>query len=263
MRSVQPRFPDDLNVAQLAAELHAAGTAAGFAVEPYGSTAEAPLLALTRTAPPDRPAIYVSAGIHGDEPAPPLALLRLLRSGFFDDRAQWFLCPLLHPGALHRRSREDPFGRDLNRDYRNPQSNEVRQHLAWLQRQPRFAATFCLHEDWEAQGFYCYELNPTGLPSLAPALLAAVSAVCTIDVSPQIDGWAASDGLIRPQIDPAEREQWPEAIHLVVHHTALSYTFETPSASPIPVRIAAHCTALEAAVGALAGSTPSPPHQAP
>ena len=31
----------------------------------------------------DGPCIYLSAGIHGDEPAGPLALLELLRQGFF------------------------------------------------------------------------------------------------------------------------------------------------------------------------------------
>lgn len=253
MRSVQPRFPDNFDVAQLAAELRAAGTAAGFAIEEYGRAAHVPLLAFVRPAPLECPAIYVSAGIHGDEPAPPLALLRMLRAGFFDDRARWFVCPLLNPEALHRRTREDPRGRDLNRDYREPQSSAVRQHLGWLRRQPRFAAAFCLHEDWEARGFYCYELNPEKRPSLAPAALKAAEAFCAVDTSAQIDGWPAAGGLISPQIDPAKREQWPEAIYLLVHHTPLCYTFETPSTFPLAPRLAAHCAALDAAVGTLAG----------
>ena len=53
-------------------------------------------------------------------------------------------------------------------------SAEIRAHAAWLRNQPNFDVTLCIHEDWESKGFYLYELNPTGRPTLADAMIAAV-----------------------------------------------------------------------------------------
>ncbi|HZP61719.1 MAG TPA: succinylglutamate desuccinylase, partial [Opitutaceae bacterium] len=59
----------------LAAQFDALGGVAGFRVEKFGEVAGFPLFSLTKRTPGPRPRIYLSAGIHGDEPAPPLALL--------------------------------------------------------------------------------------------------------------------------------------------------------------------------------------------
>jgi predicted deacylase len=229
---------------------HAAG-AHRFRVEAFASVAGCPLIALTRRTPGPRPRIYLSAGIHGDEPAPPLALLELLEAGTFDTRADWFLCPLLNPAGFLAGSRENADRLDLNRDYRHLVSAEIRGHIGWLQRQPNFDLAICLHEDWEAAGFYLYELNPTGRASLADAMVAAAGQVCPIEQAAIIDGReAAAPGIIRPVHDPQLRDQWPEAIYLRAHHTTLSYTLESPSALPLAQRIAAIKTAVEVALQA-------------
>jgi len=104
----------------LAERFSAAARAGGFNVDRFGSVRGYPLFALTKPAPTDgRPSIYLSAGIHGDEPASPLALLRLLEAGTFDARASWYLCPLLNPTGLATGTRENAEGVDLNRDYRH------------------------------------------------------------------------------------------------------------------------------------------------
>ena len=241
-------------VAALADRLAAAGRAAGFTIEPMGEADGVPLLALARPAPDGGPRVYLSAGIHGDEPAPPRSLLQLLEAGFFGNHAGWYLCPLLNPGGMIRGTREDSAGRDLNRDYRSLQSAEVRAHVAWLRRQPAFDLTLCLHEDWETHGFYLYELNPDRRPSLAEPMVAAVGRVCPIESAAVIDGRpAAAPGIIRPDPDPARRELWPEAIYLHAHHTRLGYTLESPSAHPLDQRLAAHRVAVAAACAALPG----------
>jgi hypothetical protein len=102
-------------VAALAARLADSGRAAGFQVEVFGKAAGVPLLALTRPATGPCPRLYLSAGIHGDEPAPSQALLQLLEQGFFDGRCRWFLCPLLNPAGLARGTLENPDGRDHGR----------------------------------------------------------------------------------------------------------------------------------------------------
>jgi hypothetical protein len=55
-------------------------------------------------------------------------------------------------------------------------------------------------------------------------------------------------GIIRPDLNPAERELWPESIYLQVNHTRLSYTIESPSALPMETRLAALRTALRTAI---------------
>ncbi|PTY02458.1 succinylglutamate desuccinylase [Opitutaceae bacterium EW11] len=229
----------------------------GFTVVEYGEIAGYPLLALTRRTAGVLPRIYLSAGSHGDEPAGPEALIKLLEAGFFDRRAVWFICPLLNPTGLARGTRENADGVDLNRDYRRPKTVEIAAHVAWLQKQPSFDLTFCLHEDWETSGFYLYELNGHRKPGFAEAMIQAVSTVCPIELSELIDGRPGKDGIIRPEDDPAKRELWPEAIYLRAHHGPRSYTTESPSMRPLPQRVAAQCLAVETAVRLLLEQKPA------
>ncbi len=233
----------------LAARFATAAGAARMRLEPFGEAGGCPLLALTKRTPGPQPRIYLSAGIHGDEPAPPLALLAMIEAGVFDERATWFLCPLLNPAGFIGGTRENAGGLDLNRDYKDLRSAEIAAHAAWLRRQPNFDLSLCLHEDWESTGFYLYELNPTARVSLADAMIAAVTPFCRIDQAAEIDGRpVAAPGIIRPVSDPLMRENWPEAIYLRAHHTTLSYTLETPSAFPLAQRIAAQRAAIETAL---------------
>jgi len=199
---------------------------------------------------PAAPKIYLSAGIHGDEPAGPLALLELLAEGFFDDRAHWFICPVLNPLGFIKGTRENADGTDLNRDYHARHSAEVRAHIAWLQRQPPFDLTLCLHEDWESTGFYLYEHNPKHRPSLAPALLAAVRPHMPIEPAHIIDGRPIDEpGILRPEIDAQDRDDWPEQLYLREHfHYDLGYTMETPSSLPLAPRVAAQKKLVATAV---------------
>ncbi len=197
---------------------------------------------------PAAPKIYLSTGMHGDEPAGPCAALQLVQDNVWPDADLW-LIPCLNPAGLRASSRTNAFGIDVNRDYRQPRSPEALGHLVWLDRQPRFDLALLLHEDWESHGFYCYELNPTGLPSLAPVMVNAVRGICPIDESPEIDGRQISEpGIIRPIIAPEERPDWPEALWLGQHKTPLSYTIEAPSDWPLPVRVNALVTAVNAAL---------------
>ncbi len=227
----------------------AAARQAGFSCEPFGEVTGHPLLACTRRTPGPRPRVYLSAGIHGDEPAPPWALLQLVESGFFDARCTWFVCPLLNPTGFIQRTRENHAKVDLNRDYKSPRTSEVQAHIAWLRRQPNFDLIICLHEDWESTGFYLYELNPENRPTLAPAMIAAAQAHCPIEPAAVIDGRPiAEPGIIRPVSDPLLRETWPEAIYLRHYHSTLDYTIETPSALPLEQRIVTQCAVVKGAL---------------
>jgi len=195
--------------------------------------------------------LYLSTGIHGDEPAGPLAVRELLRENPWPDHTEIWMCPCLNPTGFPKSTRESAAGVDLNRDYKHLRTPEVRAHVAWLEKQPAFDLCLCLHEDWEAHGFYLYEVNPDHRPSLADQMIQAVRAVCPIDHSTLIDGRAAKDGIIRPNIDPTLRPEWPEAFYLLMHKTRLGYTLEAPSDFAFPVRVAALVAAVKAAMASL------------
>jgi hypothetical protein len=239
---------EPLDLGSFSAQLDAAVRQHGWRRETFGERDGFPLLALQRRPAHARRFIYVSAGIHGDEPAGPLGLLRVLEENIWPADAEIVVCPLLNPSGFVLNQRENREGVDLNRQYRAPEAAEVVAHIAWLKRQPKFDVAICLHEDWEAHGFYLYELNPDGRPSLAPPVIRDVASVCPIDPSPEIDGREARGGVIAPVLVPTERPEWPEAFYLFMHHTRQSYTFEAPSDFALPVRVNAIATALRAAL---------------
>jgi predicted deacylase len=190
-----------------------AAQAAGFAPTVLTTTEAGPLVAWER--PDDGPRVYLSAGIHGDEPAGPLALLDLLGGGVFTPGIAWAICPALNPTGLAAGRRETSAGIDMNRDYWLRRTREVTAHAAWLESKPIPDLFLSLHEDWEAHDFYLYEINlGADHPRRARDIIAAVS----------------------------------PAIFLSKHHCPLSFTFETPSHAPLAARVAAHRAAVRAAI---------------
>ncbi len=212
---------------------------------------EVEFVAYRRSPAEARHRLYLSTGIHGDEPAGPLAVRELMiEDQWPGDTAIW-LCPCLNLTGFPLNRRENELGVDLNRDYRHLAAEETRVHTRWLGAQPSFDIALCLHEDWESQGFYVYEVNPDGKPSLAERIIDSVEKVCPIDRSPLIENWPASGGIIRPAIKPEERPQWAEALYLITNKTRLSYTMEAPSDFPLDVRVNALVTAARAVFAAL------------
>ena len=196
--------------------------------------------------------LHISAGTHGDEPAGPLAALKLLQEDRWPENIEIFFLPCLNPLGFTLNQRTNADGIDLNRDYRNPQAAETRMHIAWLERQPQFDLYLCLHEDWESNGFYLYETNPDDRPSFAEAMINAVIPVCPVDRAENIEGRPAHGGIIRPKISPHERLDWPEALYHITHKSRQGYTLEAPSDFPLPARVNALVAAANAAVSALA-----------
>lgn len=205
----------------------------------------------------DRRRIYISTGIHGDEPAGPLAVRQLLQENQWPENAIIYLCPCLNPAGFYLNRRENDAGTDLNREYLNTKAAETLAHIDWLRRQPGFDLCLCLHEDWESDGFYVYELNPENRPSLADHMVAQVAEVCPVDLSETIEGRPAQNGIIRPTIDPRTRPDWPESFYLLTYKTRLSYTLEAPSDFPLPTRVAALVAAVHAAFAAFQSTTPA------
>ena len=241
------------------AVLHDVETAArshGWTSETFGQEGKFNLFALHRPplslrTPHSALRIYLSTGIHGDEPAGPLAGLKLLQENHWPENTKLWFCPCLNPMGFVLNRRENAGGRDLNRDYRHLETAEVRAHIAWLERQPRFDVYLCLHEDWESHGFYLYEQNPDGKPSLAESIVSAVQKICPIDPSETIEERPAKNGIIRPNLDPLTRPQWAEALYLIMNKARLGYTLEAPSDFPLATRVNALVAGVNAALKSL------------
>jgi protein MpaA len=240
---------ETLDVEEYLREFHTAALARGWEATQFATISRYQLFGYRRThASPSR-RIYISTGIHGDEPAGPVALRRLIEEDQWPEDTELFLCPCINPTGFANNIRENEAGIDLNRDYRHVQSAEVRAHIAWLDTLPRFDLSLLLHEDWEADGFYVYEVNPDHRPAPGIAILEAVREVCPIQPTAKIDDtWDCVDGLIRPSIPPEQRPLWAETLYLIVHKTRLSLTVEAPSDFPLPLRVDAHVRAVRAAL---------------
>jgi len=244
---------ETIDIRAVLREVQAAAQAHGWTSETFFKIGDLELLALHH-APPStlnpQPALrlYISTGIHGDEPAGPLAALRLIQENKWPENCEVCLLPCLNPTGFVLNSRENEGRKDLNRDYRHLETEEVAAHIRWLERQPGFDVAFCLHEDWESHGFYVYELNPDQKPSLAGKMVAAVAKVCPIDLSPVIEGREAKGGIINPSLDPATRLQWPEAFWLLQHKTRHSCTLEAPSDFSLETRVNALVAGVNAAL---------------
>jgi hypothetical protein len=225
-----------------------AALAAGFTREVLAETAAGPLMAWRRAG--KGPRVYLSSGIHGDEPAGPLVLLEMMRQGFFAPDIDWAICPALNPTGLAAGCRDNVEGLDLNRDYRLLQSREASAHAAWLAAGSAPDLFISLHEDWEASGFYLYEINQgADVPERAKGIIAAVSPWFPPEAGPDIDGHAPREaGWIYHEAEADVPEGWPEAIYLAKLGCPLSFTFETPSHASLDARVAAHCAAVRAAL---------------
>ncbi|MEK7951025.1 M14 family metallopeptidase [Luteolibacter soli] len=228
------------------AEFGALAAERGFVAQTLCETAAGPVIVWEKRG--DGLAAYLSAGIHGDEPAGPLAVMELLKQGALND-GPWLVCPVLNPTGLAAGTRDNADGVDLNRDYWARRTPEVQAHAAWLESLPCPRIFISLHEDWETSGFYFYEINlGDDRPERAGAILEAVKPWFPPEPGAMIDGHDIRDaGWIYHAAEADLPGNWPEAIFLAKRGCPVSFTFETPSANCLQDRIAAHVAAAKAA----------------
>lgn len=222
--------------------------ARGFIATELALTSAGPLMAWERPAE-SSPVIYLSAGIHGDEPSGPQALLELMRADFFTENIHWLICPALNPEGLAAVTRENAANLDLNREYWSLGATETIAHVSWLKEKSVPQLFISLHEDWESTGFYFYEINLTpDDPERSLSILESVAPWFPPEPNAIIDGHdIRGPGWIYHSAEPDLPEGWPEAIYLAKSGCPLSYTFETPSKAPLARRVAAQMAAVKVA----------------
>ena len=222
-----------------------------FRVTTVGKKDGFPLVQVSNGKPSDLPGFYVSSGIHGDEPAPLWGLLEwFLQAGYKPlGNRPIILFPCLNPLGITENRRVDGEGRDLNRIFDQVKVSPIREVRAAVDGL-YFHTAICLHEDYDAQGAYLYDLNRTGSDTVGRALLAkATSKRIPVDGRKRIDGRIAKNGvLFRQRIDLRNVPGMPEAVFFYTSNLAeQTLTFETPSEFSLSDRITAHKRFLTAA----------------
>ncbi|MFZ4775519.1 MAG: M14 family metallopeptidase [Terrimicrobiaceae bacterium] len=222
-----------------------AAAAAGLTLQAFAKSGGYPIYCLSsKPSAKPRPAIYFSAGIHGDESAATEGLIswveknpRIIRNFHAD------IFPCLNPWGLVNNNRLDIRGRDLNRCYNKPHVPQIRAQLKIFS-QRRFDLALTLHEDYDARGLYIYEV-PGKRPFWAEDLLIAASRHVPSDPRSSIEGRRAKNGIVRRKVSPDMMPDWPEALLLHFTHASRTFTIETPSEFSIDARVAAQ----EAVIG--------------
>lgn len=189
------------------------------------------------------PSVALSAGVHGDEPAGPWALLELLEAGDLDERFAYRIWPCTNPSGFEAGTRESADGVDVNRTFgRGGQSPEARA-VVTANRDRKFVLSLDLHEDCDARGFYCYEYGGgrIGLHAVAAVAAAGYPLELLQHITPD------------PGEEAAELGGLSYSMAIARHAAGHALTFETPSRAAWDARIAMHRTAVSAAISVASG----------
>jgi murein peptide amidase A len=195
----------------------------------------------------DSGGVYLSAGIHGDE------------AGATEGLYQWadlhhsvlrelpvMIFPCLNPWGLVHNRRTDSEGRDLNRCYNLEAIPRILAQKEAL-RGRRFRLAMCLHEDYDAQGAYLYEIR-NKLTTFGQELLAAAGFYVPIDPRVTIEGRRANQGWIARKVNLKKFPFVAEAIYLAANHSDRTITAETPSEYDLSARVQAQVAMIQRAI---------------
>jgi predicted deacylase len=220
----------------------------GLGISVFAESSGYPILHVFSKSPSDdAPKIYLSAGIHGDEPATTEALLAWCESRpDFARTLNLLIFPCLNPWGLVHNKRSDEEGRDLNRCYRDPLVPQIRKQCELI-RTTKHDIAVILHEDYDAQGAYVYETSARR-PHLGEKIIEAMSAHIPPDPRSKIDGNRCRNGVIRRRVTQDLMPDWPEAFTLHFSQARRVFTVETASEFHIDARVAAHVAAIDAAL---------------
>jgi len=219
--------------------------------------------------------IYVSAGIHGDEPAGVECALRLVE--LFTDEGQhnlspfplnkynWLISPCDNPYGYERDIRENAAGLDLNRMFETPtQCTETAFIAESLQRKQcmhpqntrsnntirkkgKIELALDLHEDSDSNGFYLWERRTSQCLPIGNMIVKNVEALCTINREPLIENHHNENGVVT-LLDQVTTKGWTRGRYLAEHVNTRCLILETPTHLDWETRIAAHLMAIQTVV---------------
>jgi hypothetical protein len=203
------------------------------------------------------PEIALSAGVHGDEPAGPWALLSIAENGDLDSRYAYRMWPCTNPSGFRAGTRASEDAVDVNRSFgRGGQTPEARA-IVTANRDRKFVLSLDLHEDCDAEGFYCYEYGAGDIGHIVVRAVREaghpVQDLTRCDLGAPFEDPELLDGIVRPtKTVESDLIGGLSYTMLIVRHAAKrALTFETPTRLPLEERISIHRIAVKAAIAAL------------
>lgn len=195
----------------------------------------------------DAAVVYINGGTHGDEPAGVEAALAFLERGWqrWADGVRFDVIPCLCPWSYVHNARLNVQQVDVNWAFLRddvPEIDILKRFIAGRV----FEAAIDLHEDWESDGFYLYELFRDRKP-IGQAMVGQVAQICPLNTNAEIEGEVAVNGVIHPNMDVAKRKRG-EGIPIALYqrgYTGHLVTTESPTTHPMSIRVAAHLAALD------------------
>lgn len=192
--------------------------------------------------------IYLSAGIHGDEAAATEGLYEwaevhapMLR------QLPVMIFPCLNPQGLLFNRRTDSDNRDLNRCYHLDECPRILAQKELIQGHS-FRLAMCLHEDYDAQGVYLYELRNRAT-TFGREILAAAGHHIPSDPSRIVE--ARRTELVWMIARRIKFKKFPvlaEGMYLSLYHSERTITLETPSEYLLGQRIQAQIAMIQRAI---------------
>ena len=214
--------------------------AAGLRLLPFANEGEFDLFYMQSPALQAKGGLYLSAGIHGDEAGSTEALIEWAEAHAAELRnLPVIIFPCLNPWGLIHNMRHDRDGNDLNRSFHRDDLPAIHRWRE-LVRPYTFAISLMLHEDYDAQGLYLYEIKREQ-PYWGEELLEVARSVIPIEGRGRIDGRKSIRGVVRRRLELKRFTElgYPEAIWLHLHGSRRTFTVETPSEFALEQRIAA------------------------
>lgn len=165
---------------------------------------------------PKNPWAFISAGVHGDEPAGVQAVLRLLQESYQHTRWNFVIIPCVNPIGYERNIREGSEFQDINRNFHDSEdwSPENKAVLKYLSQGPyNYKFTMDLHETRKQEkplheyppnarhpdGFYMWEMCPKNISRVGPRIINDVKEYVPICSWSKVWGDTMNDGVIYPE----------------------------------------------------------------
>lgn len=198
--------------------------------------------------------VCLSGGMHGDEPASPEALLKvltLLGEKRASLNADFVIFPCDNPSGYELNTRENWQGLDLNREFvKQGQAAEAAIVESAL-RGRAFDFTLDFHEDIDTRGMYLYERARKGHEPIAGDMIAALrTAGYPIHEADWIEGRPASGGIIWPA-GRLRSHDLPKAVFLWHNGSPHLITTESPGKLDLPQRIEMQMVCFDVALKCL------------
>lgn len=207
--------------------------------------------------------IYVSAGIHGDEPAGvecAISLIELLaneqQSNIYPfplDGCNWLISPCDNPYGYEYDIRENAAGIDLNRMFEHPwrcaETTFISDSLLRTQEHNKNKVQLALdlHEDSDSDGFYLWERRASTTQPIGIEVVKQVRQFCPINQKVVIEDHLNDNGVIT-LLDSVTTKGWTRGRYLGEQLKARCLILETPTTLDLETRVKTHMLSIQTAV---------------